>query len=173
MDLNWSDPTDLRVEWTPTPVEDEDGLPCAKCGQVLREEAYYDDGDGVHYCETCVKELIESLKGEAIAYAKEHCKITDPLEKYDSQYEYRCTPEDYAHGARESYTENAHMCHCRHNCTNYDELIKDLGRDSIAGRVYYTAIHARIMEMLEEAIDSLPDEEEDDDESLDIEPPTS
>lgn len=55
-------------------------------------------------------------------------------------------------GSRESYTPNSHMCHCRHNCTNYDKLIEPLDRDIAVHQVYYDEIRDRITDMLENAI---------------------
>lgn len=158
---------DLHIAVSPTPVCErfEDGVHCAECNQHLREEAYY-DGVESYYCEHCIDKLIESAKTEARSYAEANCKITKPLPKYDPQYEYRCTPEEYEMGARESYTPNAHMCHCRHNCTNYEELMKPLDRDSVVHQVFYSAIHNRITELLDEVIAEMVYDEADEDEDF-------
>jgi hypothetical protein len=52
------------------------------------------------------------------------------------------------------------MSHFRHNCTNYDELIKDLKRDGVQSRIYYWVIRDRITELLEVAIDQMGEEGE-------------
>lgn len=130
------------------------GVSCAECGEHVAHEAYL-DGVGAYFCESCMNQFIREVEGEAVAYAEGHCKITLPLPRYDPTREYRCTPDEYAVGLRESYTTNAHMCSCRHNCTNYDELIKSLDRDSVRDKIYYMAIRARITDLLETAIEEL------------------
>jgi hypothetical protein len=87
---------------------------------------------------------------EAERYALENCRITKTLPEYDPQYRDARTPEEYRSGDQESYTVNAHRCHCRHNCTNYDELIKTFDRDSLRDNVFYEAIRERIEELLNE-----------------------
>src|SRR5262249_11396584 len=78
---------------------------CIKCGVPL-EAAYFDFGD--YYCETCVDALAAELNAEAVQFAQEHCKLTKPLPKYDPSCEFRCTPEEYECGQRESYTPNSY-----------------------------------------------------------------
>jgi hypothetical protein len=149
--------------FSPIPVceLDEGEVRCTEC-KILLEEAYW-DGDA-WYCEGCINALAQVIVKEAESYALESCKITRPLAKYDARYEYRPTPEEYNSGAKEAYTENAHRAHCRHNCTNYDELIKTLSKYSevLRDKVYYEAIRKRIDELLDDAIGesgSLEDEE--------------
>lgn len=147
----------------PTPVDEIDGddVSCAECGANLADEAYF-DGDGAYYCEPCMDKFVKEVTWEAKEFAEENCRITEPLPRYDPENEYRCTPEEYQMGARESYTPNSHMSHCRHNCTNYDELIAALDRDSVRDRIYYTAINVKITELLQERIET--DESFDEDE---------
>ncbi len=133
------------------PVVELDEEPaCEKCRTRISGEAYPDD-DG-WYCESCMRERVFTFEAEARTYAEEHCRITKPLPWYNPLDEYRCTPEEYEMGDRESCTPNAHACHCRHNCTNYDELIKPLDRGSVRDQVFYSAIRDRIEELLEEAM---------------------
>ena len=148
-----------------TPVWDisEAGVDCAQCGQHLTEEdeAYFDGVDD-YFCEKCAAELTAQWEAEAAAYAEAKCKITKPLPKYEPQYEYRCTHEDYENGNKESYTPNSHFCHRRHECTNYEELIKPLDRDRAWDRILYRAVRDKIEELIEEAIDNMADEDDDD-----------
>jgi hypothetical protein len=163
--LFFHDPDPLEVEPAAIPVADisEKGVVrCAKCRRREREEVYY-DGAGKYYCDGCIDDVIDKAKVEAIAYAEEHCKITSRLPEYDSIHEFRCSPEDYEMGYRESYTPNAYMCHCRHQCTNYDELIDPLDTDTIEGEVYYKAIKARITELLEPEVEKRLYEDDEDD----------
>lgn len=104
------------------------------------------------YCEPCITDLKDRAEAKAKVYAAQNCKITKPLPEYDSQFEFRASPEDYDHGARESYTPNAYMCHCRHNCTNYEDLIASLDRNSLFDHAKYRAIRDRITDLLESEI---------------------
>ena len=139
---------------SPTPVSDieeedetrKDGVHCDDCGERLTDEAYW-DSDSDCYCELCANQLVEKTKIEAESYAREHCKITCQPPTYDLVYE----------------TPNALAALCRHEYTNYDELIKDLDRDGITGRIYYKAIRLVIEELLDDVIDKMADDESEDD----------
>lgn len=143
-------------------------LRCAECDRVFAEDelaVYWGD---CQRCEACSEELVKTVEAEAAEFACQHCKITQALPKYNPSQEFRCTPDEYEVGSKESYTRNSHLCYCRHNCTNYEELIKDLHKldDSLENKILYEAIRARIDELLEKQIEQDGDEfEEDDDES--------
>lgn len=146
----------------PIPIDDvfEDGVKCHRCSAHLMDEACY-DGVENYYCETCMKALIQEIEPEAEQYAQEHCKILVKLPRYDHDLTYRCTSKEYEEGDRESYTPNSYLCHCRHECTNYDELIQPLSRDSVEDKICYSAIHERITDMLEAEILSSDDADAD------------
>lgn len=136
----------------PIPVGEIDGdVTCGGCDDPVTGEAYY-DGEGTYYCESCATDLAEGWTAEATEYAVQNCRITAPVPAYDPQREFRCTPEEYEAGAKESYTPNAHLAHCRHRCTNYEELLRGLDRDRAHDRVRVAAIRERVTELLEEAI---------------------
>lgn len=121
---------------------------CESCsGSVLdcldSGAARYIDSEGI-----CIECAESDHRDDATAYAEKHCKVTRELEEYDSTQRYAPCPEAYALGDREAYTENSVYASNRHNCTNYDDLIRDLDRDSSRDRVYYDAIRARIDELL-------------------------
>jgi hypothetical protein len=121
--------------------------------------------DAGYYCEACIPAVAAEAEVEARAFAREYCRVTRPLPPYDPAREYRCTPEEYASGNRESYTRSAHACYCRHECTNYDELVRGLDRPSVTDQILYAAIRERIKELLEEAreADLLGDDPPDED----------
>jgi hypothetical protein len=145
------------------PVEElDEGITCDSCDMGIAGWAYF-DGDGF-YCTSCAEALTREWFGDAQAFAKERCKIIHKLPAYDPACEYRCTPEEYEEGSRESYTPNAYLCRCRHECTNYDELIADLSRDHAEDRVYYEVIRHRIDELLIEHEDFMHEEDEDEEE---------
>ena len=139
----------------PIPVDemdlDGDELRCDTCAVDLVET--YDD-DGRHYCEQCCSKLESRLEEEAADYALQHCRITRPFERYDATREQRCSRVDYEMGAKESYSPNAYMTRCRHECTNYDSLIRPLSRDSgrVLDDIFYQAIRERIETLIVEEI---------------------
>jgi hypothetical protein len=110
---------------------DRDSVDCARCGCRLDDEVYF-TGDA-YYCESCVLNLVADWTAEAEGYAAEHCRITAPLPPCDET----CDPDSY-------------LNYCRHNYTNYEELIQGLDRYDLADQVAYDAIRARIMELLED-----------------------
>jgi hypothetical protein len=144
--------------------EDEDVV-CQSCRKELDEWVYY-DGEEQHCCELCAGARMERWLKEARAYAEANCRITSRLPSYDLSLEFTCTPREYEEGDRESYSENAYLCRCRHGCTNYDELIGPLDRYYAEDRVYYWVIKERIHELLEAHEDYMlePENEEKDDE---------
>ncbi len=99
----------------------EDSLNCAQCNTILEDAYLVDDRN---YCESCAGVLVHAVVTEAEAHAREACKVTAPLPEYDPELEYKCPHEEYENGAGNSYTENSCRACCRHECTNYDELIR-------------------------------------------------
>ncbi len=120
---------------------------CTICG--ARQHELYVATEGL-CCEDCAKAIVASTIDEAREFAQREVKITSPFPTYPPELEYACTPEEYRMGDRESHTPNAHNCYCRHACTNYDELLKELDRDSIRDGIYYNAIRYRIDELGDE-----------------------
>lgn len=144
--------SNLTGVWADDLSEDGVTLSCAGCGDDITEVAYPDGATNCYRCEDCTDRLIQELTPEAEQHASEHCKVEHLPPPYDPDLEYRCTPEDYEAGARESYTPNAYRCYVRHRCTNYDELIKGLSRENLAEQIKYHYIRQRTDELVEEAI---------------------
>lgn len=143
-------------------IKEGEELHCAECKRIFGEdEEAVNWGDGLR-CEACSKELAEIVEAEAVDFAMKNCKITKALPKYNPLHEFRCTPEEYDAGSKESYTRNSHLCGCRHSCTNYDELIKDLHEsdDSLEDRILYLAIRVRVDGLLREQIEDDGDEDD-------------
>ena len=136
---------------------------CDECGEPFGDEddIYFDRGDR-YWCEVCSTVIEERERSDSDDYAREHCRITRSLPQYRPMHEFRCTREEYEAGCRESYTRNSHLCYCRHRCTNYEELISGLDRDSPLDNIFYSAIRERIDEMLTDAIDEMGDDWEED-----------
>lgn len=136
------------------PEDDERLVPrCAGCKGVIEDRVCF-DGEG-YFCEPCMEAEAERIIPGAEAYAAENCVVTSRLEKYDRSLEYRCTPEEYESGMKESYSPNSYRAHFRHDCTSYDRLIKALDRDSLAGRIYYLAIRERVDSLFAKAVERL------------------
>jgi hypothetical protein len=143
-------------------TEDEE-LRCGLCATTIQDEAYM--GDDEWLCLSCVKAKIERITKEAIAFAAENCRVTGKLPKYETELEWKCTPEEYDAGFKESYSPNSYEAFCRHHCTNYDELIKDLDRYALTDQIYYSMIMNRIVKLLQDEFDRAEyedDEAEDD-----------
>jgi hypothetical protein len=140
-------------------LRDGEPVSCDLCSKQITDLCYLDNEHT--YCEGCTEALVKKLTGEAVAFAQENCVVTREFPKYDPSREFRCTPEQYENGDRESYTPNAYICHCRHTRTNYDDLIAGLDRDSIEDRVYYDAIRNRVDELVRDGIDSVMETDED------------
>lgn len=131
------------------------------CGCNLYEVYDNPDTDALlagdeRVCPNCYEAWAEECaESEAQAYAIEHCRLTAQVPDYDPELHYACSAEDYEMGAKESYTPNALLAWARHNATNYDELVKDLDRDSGEHRAYYTAIRQRVEQLILDAAPSL------------------
>lgn len=131
---------------------------CSQCGAALESVGYFDDSDHhadsiKFFCEKCAQQAVDALVAEAEVFARTNCKITSELPPFYCDLEFRCTPEEYENGNRESYTENSHFCGCRHNCTNYEELISEHSDEwSMRGRAYYMVIHQVINNLIDEEI---------------------
>jgi hypothetical protein len=146
------------------PLEELFVTKCESCGKKLRRYAYC-ISDGA-YCKACSADAYadadaDAYEEECREYAEAECKITMPFPIYDPDHEHRVTREEYEHGSRESYSRNAHSCHCRHQCTNYDSLIRKIAKDgSEASMVMYSAIRQRIQELVEDEIQRIGDKKE-------------
>lgn len=150
----YSSAWDFGLEIPVDALAEENGTEpiCVECKCVLTDFAYLDDDTANVYCESCLETLVESLKDEARVFAKKNCRFTRELPTFYLDHEYRCTPEEYAEGMRESYTENSYRCHCRHCCTNYEELIVDYSKCGVRNRVFYAAIRSTIDKMIDDDI---------------------
>lgn len=129
---------------------DLDDASCSLCGAQFVDEACYLDEFEALFCEPCAASYVNELEQEAKAYASEACKITETLPKFDAEHQFRCSPAEYEMGMKSSNTPNAHLATCRHECTNYDDLIRQYSRSSrsIRDQAYYAAIRDRTDEML-------------------------
>lgn len=126
-----------------------------KCGGCVYEASDPDElreKDAKQLCWGCYNDAIEREHGAAAtAHALEHCAIyANSIERYDPAHHYAPSAEQYSGGDKFAYTPNALRAHNRHEATNYDELIRPLLPDDPVGQVYYSAIRARIEELLDE-----------------------
>jgi hypothetical protein len=130
----------------------ENGLFCYECKKPLIEEAY-SDADEEFYCEECAAAIVKRTVALAVRYARMFCRLTNELPEYDAAFEPGPSWADYIRGDEPTVSENAYAAFCRHECTNYDRLIKKYDPDSILGRILYWAVRDRIMAMLYELSD--------------------
>lgn len=132
---------------------DDQDISCLFCDDAITEEAYYVEEFSGNLCEHCVQEYVKECEMEAKVFAAEHCRITKALPAYDDENEFRCTPEEYETGFGVSNTPDAYFVSCRHENTNYDELIWGLSRTAMWDQVLYHAIRDRIDRMLIDEIE--------------------
>lgn len=123
---------------------------CGECSQIIVSDYCYTNDQ--HFCEECAPAIASRLYAEAAAFAFENCEVAERLPLYDESKRDAPTPEEYADGYREAYTENAFRCMYRHRYSNYDELIRNLDKFDFADRIRYQAIRDRIEELIEQAI---------------------
>ena len=147
---------DAMLIWSET-VDDfgEEVIICCQCHCELRgNDRAFPVSEG-EVCETCSPKYEASLTQKAERFALENCKILLPLPEYDDENEYRCTPEEYDAGIRDSNTPNAYFTMCRHEYTNYDELIRPYPKnsDDLTDIMYYDAIQTQIYRLLIEEIE--------------------
>lgn len=131
----------------------DQGMSCCVCGESIAEVDYSGDWANEPVCDGCHSRLTAEWKPAMADFAERHCEITRPLPEYDPEYEWRCTPKEYSEGFRDSYTENSHRAYCRHQCTNYDQLLRDNDLHKwdtcIEKKSLYLAIRNRIDELVE------------------------
>ncbi|QEF97748.1 hypothetical protein Mal15_17920 [Stieleria maiorica] len=142
------------MKFTPigVPVDELDlgDLFCLLCGDQIANEAYYADEFEGHFCGSCVEGYVNDIEQEAETHARAACRITAELPGFDAENEFRCSQEDYDLGMRWSNTPNSYLSACRHECTNYDDLIGACHKSSqsIADQVFYAAIRERTDKMV-------------------------
>jgi hypothetical protein len=134
---------------------------CSSCRICFGEFAYY-DGRDKHYCEKCAGTLLDEWRADAEAFASQRCEVTRELPAYDPASEFRCSPDDYRQGARESYTENAYDTCCRHGCTNYDQVRRGFDGDYAKDRLFYVFVRERCDELIREHPMYMRDPDEED-----------
>lgn len=150
-------------------TEIDAGEVCAKCDVGFEEsDMVLLAGDDGIFHEACAEEVALVRATEFEQFANENCQITYPLPTYNTKFEFKPTPAEYAAGAREAYSRNAWHAHCRHRCTNYDALLAALDRYNPFDTMKYIAIKGRIRTMLEQAFEErcVNEEDEEDEENL-------
>lgn len=129
---------------------------CEFCNAEITGLVCHDDCCGNVICAECYtsaeseEERIFDESPARIAEAVSMCKATADFPVFDESETWAPTPEQYERGERDAYTENSYRCYCRHSCTNYDDLIRNLDRHDAADQLVYDAIRARIDELVEQ-----------------------
>ncbi|HQX50739.1 MAG TPA: hypothetical protein PLY87_02345 [Planctomycetaceae bacterium] len=124
---------------------------CMECKDEMIEWGVF-DGVERYLCESCAETICCELIPTAKDAAMNSLEFTCELPTFDPAKAWACTSKEYEMGSRESYTENAFRTHCRHQCTNYDELIADLDRDNMYDQVSYQAIRCHVDRMIDAEI---------------------
>ncbi len=143
----------------------DDCTTCARCGKPLCRNCHPEDGwntvDAELYCDDCTRVIIAENR-DLIAEYVAAVAITGRIHWHDPAHRFAPTPEAYAAGDREAYTENSVRAFNRHERTNYDDIVRDLDRDDALDRAIYEAVRARVEELLAEAepVGGEPDEDD-------------
>jgi hypothetical protein len=128
---------------------------CRECRKPLsNEDECYSYSDGV-FCLPCGDLLAANYWLEAREFAMARSAIKPDLPKYEGDSSFKCTPEQYAAGEKMSDTPNAHFCSCRHEYTNYEQLIADLDCETLRDKLFYAAIRSRIDKLVAERLQQL------------------
>ena len=124
---------------------DEGKIQCLACDFYIVDKTFFVDELGYQMCEKCITSYINSLEFESEELAKRNCRITRKLPEYDGESECQCTPSAYETDGRESNAFDDYLTKCRHECTNYDDLIANLQRNShaVCDAIEYLAIRNR------------------------------
>jgi hypothetical protein len=142
---------------------DDERVFCNECSCELRADddelklffRCFDDNpdNNCDYCSNChdagEQFLFECVKEESEELLSQ-CKLTKELPVYDTAMEYRCTPDDYGQGYKESYSPSSYLAYCRHSHTNYEELIDGLGQSGVDAFVY-RAVKRRCNELVRQS----------------------
>lgn len=140
-----------RISVSEVPGYDaNDPFKCKVCNNDIIETECYSEGSGLVMCMRCYSDEERRIEEAhpCIPDVVAMCCITKDFPEYDRSCEFRPTPDEYKIGDREAYTPNAYVCGCRHNCTNYNELIRALVKFDAADEVVYNAIRERIDELV-------------------------
>jgi hypothetical protein len=118
---------------------------------------FYMLANSAAYCFDCFEAMIQSedFQTQTKEFVSQ-LKQTRPFHKYDEKIgekwrrnKWNPTPEEYEWGCREAYTFNSVAAYNRHNCTNYDELCKQLDRYDELDRVMYEKLLEQLFELIE------------------------
>ena len=106
-----------------------------RCNETISEdEPHYDDWSGDCLCEKCVKPFQEEFQRQAKQFAEKNCTVGE-LKDYDRAK----APRHY-------------LASCRHNCSNYEELLY-ISESAYYGRdILYEEIKARINQLVKDQI---------------------
>lgn len=133
-------------------------LICGMCECEITDSILYHMPANDVICEKCYDDAVEKEDAEAeaaqprIAEAVAMCRATSDVSPYDKSEEYAPTREQYERGDKTAYTPNAYRAHVRHNCTNYDSIIRDLDRYDWIDRLICDAVRERIDEIVIQVI---------------------
>lgn len=128
----------------------DDAPHCYCCALKIDHDCHFIDP--LYVCEPCFRDLERDAESESPEFALKNCRITEAWPVWDATTEWSITPEDYEFGDRVSNTENAYRTTCRHECTNYDELISSLDKFNPLDSILYDAIRDRIDELIDDEI---------------------
>lgn len=130
-----------------------DDLPvCECCGEDITDDCHFTDPG--YQCQDCHSVFVGMEESKAAIYAADELKITVPFPRFDSMEAWSISPDEYESGDRVSNTENAYRTRCRHENTNYDQLIGNLSTDCEVDQIKYAAIREAADQLVNEEIEA-------------------
>jgi hypothetical protein len=139
--------------WPPRPLDEDEDDPnrtvvCCQCEILLEDEACHNQATDEYYCAECADLYVKESAEIAREHAIDSCKITRALPAFDTDDQFKPTPDEYAAGDKMSNTPNAYLTICRHHYTNYDQLLSELDRDNTADMICACEIRNQIMKLI-------------------------
>jgi hypothetical protein len=135
-------------------VSCDECLKCSACPDTICDECHDlpVDGDcvtiaGDNYHRICADWVVASRAAEVREFVAQ-LVVTDELSVYDPAEHYAPSPDEYANGAKFAHTRRAIVTANRHECTNYDELCKQLDQHDYFDQAIYSALRARANELV-------------------------
>lgn len=96
--------------------------------------------------------LQRAYRVEAEEWARDHCRITGPMELYREGDFHSPSHEEYEAGNRAAHTLNSVTALNRHRATNYDDLCRLLDKSSERDQIFHRAIRSQIDALVDDAM---------------------
>lgn len=122
---------------------------CGRCGVQLEGDHSYVHEFASTLCQQCFDAYLSEVEADAMVYAEREVMITKKLPDADSETWVCCTPDNRLE-IEPAKVADFYLEHCRHECTNYDQLLSQFNTRPVAiyARIYRQAILDRVDELI-------------------------